>query len=109
MQVRGFPTHLDPCYLAMEVETEPHVAGQEIPFEVRFIDEDGHVITHVGLVLQLGIPGDVMMQRTFIPMPIPWDDKCEFTGPGVFRFDLVAWPGSERETVLGGETLVVQA
>lgn len=40
VKVDEFPARLDPFYIAMEIEADPHENGEHI-FELRMIDEDG--------------------------------------------------------------------
>ena len=107
MGVRQFPTQLDPAHLVVEIECEPGETGIEYPMEARFIDEDGHVLTSWGGRMEVPPMYDYMPARTCFMLPIPWDEHFVFTGPGVYRFDVVVHPGTPEEIVLGGETLVV--
>lgn len=109
MAVGQFPTHLDPCFLAVEIETEPHETGKEVPVTIRLIEEDGRILTNTQLTLVTNERHEPQLSRTFIGLPIPWDHNFEFVGPGTFRFDIVVWEGTPDEEILGGETLMVHA
>lgn len=101
------PTHLDPCHLVIEIESEPFETGQSLPIEVRFIDEDGRTLSSWNGTLELPPTYEPMPQRTFVALRLPWDDSFVFHKPGTYRFDVVIRSGEPNERVLGGETLTV--
>jgi hypothetical protein len=109
METRGFPAFLDPCSLVIELECEPNESGENYPMEVRFIDEDGRLITKSQGELEVPPCFDYLPVRSFVSLHLPWDDKFAFERGGTYRFDIVVFPDDEREQVLGGETLVVHA
>ncbi len=101
------PTQLDPCFLVIEIESEPFETGQQLPMEVRFIDEDGRTLTSWTGTLELPPTYEPMPQRTFVALRLPWDEHFVFTRAGTYRFDVVLRSGDENELILGGETLMV--
>jgi hypothetical protein len=101
-----FPTSLGPCYLAVEIETDPSEANREVDLQIRLIDEDGRVITGWSARFAAGEGRAATTQRTFEAIPMPWDDRFLFTGPGTYRFDVVVVT-AEGEDILGGETLAI--
>lgn len=106
MMTVGFPAFLDPCCLAIEIESEPFESGRTHPLELRLIDEDGRTMTTWDGALELPENDEPMFQRTFFEVPAPWDEQFEFPGPGAYRFDVVRIR-EDGEEVLGGETLYV--
>ena len=45
--------------------------------------------------------------RSFLVVPMPWDDRFEFQSAGSYRLDVVYSPDEGDERILGGEVLVV--
>ena len=89
VKVEEFPAHLDPFFVALEIEADPHEVGHQI-FELRLIDEDGAVLydNQIGTDFQAR-PGFLpsymyFCGQVFLNRPIP--------RPGVYRFDL-EWQG----------------
>ncbi len=103
-----FPAWLDPCFLALEIETDPVEQGRETPLGVRLIDQDGHTLATWHVVLQLFESNGPFAHRTFFTIPLPFSQDVQFNRPGVYRFDVLSHPDEENETVLGGETLTVE-
>lgn len=108
MNVSQLPARLSPCYLVIEVETDPGEIGDPEPMVVRLIDEDGRMLTCAEGHLEIGPSHAYAPTRTFIVFPMPWDDQFVFEREGVYRFDVVRRPGEPNEAVLGGETLTVE-
>lgn len=107
MACHEFPTQLDPCYLVIEIEIDPRETGDTYPVEVRLIDEDGGVLTAWNSDLELPPNYEPTTVRTFTILRLPWDDRFVFQRGGMYRFDVVLFPNTDREDVLGGETLFV--
>ena len=107
MATSEFPARLDPCFLAVEIETDPGETGRAVPLEIRMIDEDGKIITSWEGVLELPPLFEPMPGHTYFAVPMPWDERFEFAVAGIYRFDVVLHDGEGEEDVLGGATLVV--
>gem|GEM_PF-1826736 len=101
-----FPTALDRCSIAVEIETDPTEGGIEVPMALRLIDEDGRMLTEWRAMFLAG-PAWAGTSRTFLHLTLPWDDKMVFERPGAYRIDVVTELEPGEETVLGGEVLFV--
>lgn len=106
METTGFPTGLDPSYLALELESDPMEHGRDYRLDVRLIDDDGHILTQNVLILELPPSRDAIPYRTFVSLNVPWERQIVFERAGIYRFDVVLHRESGEE-ILGGETLVV--
>ena len=107
MATSGFPVMLDPCCLAIEIETGPQDSGRSHRIELRLIDEDGRQLTHWSGDLELDESQEPNFHHTFFSVDAPWDEKFVFLNEGAYRVDVVRIREDESEDVLGGETLYV--
>ncbi len=103
----SFPTRLDPCFLAVEIETDPTEINDVVPMEIRLIDEDGHMLASWDGLLELPDSSEPDTRRTFFTLALPWGRDVQFERPGRFRFDIVIYSGTEEEEILGGESLTL--
>jgi len=101
------PTRLDECCLAIEFENDPTEHRRKFPIEVRLIDEDGHTLTIWRALFECGDGPPGTLMRSFLVVPMPWDDRFEFQSAGSYRLDVVYSPDEGDERILGGEVLVV--
>lgn len=103
----GLPALLDPCFIAVEIESEPHENGRSHTLEMRLIDQDGRILTSWSGDLELPDSGEPMFHRTFFTVQAPWDERFVFESEGAYRFDVVRVDEAGEFDVLGGETLYV--
>jgi hypothetical protein len=97
--VTGFPAHLPPMFLAMEVECDPHETGVQ-PFILRMIDEDGATVAESRLEFMFNEKPGMGPNYAFFAEPLP--GPIPIHGPGIYRIDLL-W----REETLGQLTFEV--
>lgn len=79
------PARLSPFWLAIEIEAEPHEAGEH-RFKLRFVDEDGQVLFADALIGQFQRRPDLRPSYLYIAEVI--DVPVEIQRPGTYRFDL---------------------
>ena len=101
-----FPTALDPCFLAVEIECDAFETGRQYRLEFRMIDEDGAIRHAHDGVLDLPPSPDPYPKQTQFEIRVPWREPMVFERSGIFRFDVVVYR-DEEEDILGGTTLVV--
>ena len=86
VKVDEFPTRLEPFYIAMEIEADPHEVGEHV-FELRMIDEDG------GVVYQNQIGAHFDQRPDYLPSYMYFCGQIFMDQPiakeGIYRFDLV--------------------
>src|SRR5262249_3854829 len=86
VRLERFPGRLEPFFIAMEIEVDPHEAGTHT-FDLRLIDEDGDVFYENQIEAQFDQRPDYLSSymyfcgQVFVERPIP--------KAGVYRFDLV--------------------
>lgn len=107
MTTNSLPAMLDPCCIAVEIESEPHESGRNHTLEMRLIDEDGRVMTYWSGELELPESFEPNYHRTFFTLNAPWDQNFVFQTEGAYRIDVVRILDSGDAEVLGGETLYV--
>ncbi|MBS1719092.1 MAG: hypothetical protein JST35_01455 [Armatimonadetes bacterium] len=86
IQVDSFPTTLDPFYLTMELEAEPHEYGPMV-FLIRLIDEDGRAYFEA----EMGM--DFAKRENYGPSYGYFGEVLQATRPiekpGIYRIDLL--------------------
>ncbi|MBS1706885.1 MAG: hypothetical protein JST40_13550 [Armatimonadetes bacterium] len=102
-----FPARLDPCYLAVEIESDPTEVDQVVSLDIRLIDEDGRPLANWDGLLELPESGEADTRRTFFTLNLPWGRDVRFDAPGRYRFDVVVRRDGGSEDILGGESLTL--
>lgn len=86
VKAEGLPTQLEPFYIAMEIEADPHEAGMHV-FDLRMIDEDGQVL------YENQIEAMFEQRPDFLPSYMYFCGQVYVQQPvekeGIYRFDLV--------------------
>ena len=86
MKVGELPAQLEPFFIAMEIEADPHEAGDHV-FDLKMIDEDGNVVYQNQIEARFDQRPDYLPTymyfcgQVFVETPV--------TKEGVYRFDLV--------------------
>lgn len=86
VKVDEFPSRLDPFYIAMEIEADPHENGEHI-FELRLIDEDGATLYENEIQAQFDQRPDYLPTYMYFCGQV--FVQGEVQKAGVCRFDLV--------------------
>jgi hypothetical protein len=82
-----FPTHLDPFYIACEVEVDPPQAGRSYFLDLLLSDEDGRVLFTEQLEVEFQRRPDGNPSFCYIAGRIHVLSPIE--KPGLYRFDLL--------------------
>ena len=86
VKVEELPARLEPFFIAMEVEADPHEFGEHV-FDLRMIDEDGNV------VYENQIEANFEQRPDFLPSYMYFCGQIFVANPvekeGIYRFDLV--------------------
>ncbi|MEI7577288.1 MAG: hypothetical protein WCK51_10370 [Armatimonadota bacterium] len=80
------PARLAPFWLALEIEAEPHEAGEH-HFSLRFVDEDGNIFFEDHLIGQFKRRPD--LSPSYLYMAETIEVRKEIEKRGTYRFDMV--------------------
>ena len=80
------PPRLSPFWLALEIEAEPHEAGEH-HFSLRFVDEDGNIFFEDHLIGQFKRRPD--LSPSYLYMAETIEVRKEIEKRGTYRFDMV--------------------
>lgn len=86
VQVEQFPTQLEPFFIAMEIEADPHESGEQV-FDLRMIDEDGAVLYENQIGANFESRPDFLPSYMYFCGQVYLEKSIERVG--IYRFDLV--------------------
>lgn len=87
IQAPGFPAHLDPFFLAIEIEVDSPMAGRSYFLELRLIDEDGNSYLERDLEVEFRRRPDLGPSYCYFCERVHVGREIKKGGP--FRFDLL--------------------
>lgn len=86
VKVEQFPARLEPFFIAMEVEADPHESGDH-RFELRLIDQDGKTLYENEILTQFDQRPDYLPTYMYFCGQVFVQQEVQ--REGVCRFDLV--------------------